>query len=182
MVLAVSASDLFEFTAPAPPVAAQPYARVSPDDGGAGTQVTVTGGGFPADTEVGTGKGAELDVEINAIDGASLVAEGRPGAMAAAAFAPAGAMWHPGPALYMDKLVVDRSCLEVIGPDALDGSGPQRLKFAVTADTAARRARFRVGAGPADQCQHGHQRRQHGHAKPRKRKQSDRSLQHLHPS
>jgi fructose-1,6-bisphosphatase II len=73
-----------------------------------------------ADTEVGTGKGAELDVEINAIDGASLVAEGRPGAMAAAAFAPIGTMWHPGPVLYMEKLVVDRSCTEVVGPDALD--------------------------------------------------------------
>jgi len=73
-----------------------------------------------ADTEVGTGKGVELDVEINAIDGATLVAEGRPGAMAAAAFSPPGTMWHPGPAIYMDKLVVDRSCNDVIGPDALD--------------------------------------------------------------
>jgi fructose-1,6-bisphosphatase II len=73
-----------------------------------------------ADTEVGTGKGAELDVEINAIDGATLVAEGRPGAMAAAAFAPPGTIWHPGPALYMEKLVVDRSCVDILGPDALD--------------------------------------------------------------
>jgi len=75
---------------------------------------------LPSGTEVGNGDGPELDVEINAIDGASLVAEGRPGAMAAAAFAPAGSMWRPGPALYMDKLVVDRSCADVIGPDALD--------------------------------------------------------------
>lgn len=73
-----------------------------------------------ADTVVGTGEGAELDVEINAIDGATLVAEGRPGAMSAAAFSPAGTMWHPGPAIYMDKLVVDRSCVDVVGPDSLD--------------------------------------------------------------
>lgn len=40
--------------------------------------------------------------------------------MAAAAFAPAGTIWHPGPALYMDKLVIDRSCADILGPDALD--------------------------------------------------------------
>ena len=81
-----------------------------------------TGEKSPLDTgcEVGTGVGPELDVEINAIDGATLVAEGKSGAISVAALAPGGSLWQPGPAVYLDKLVVDRSVAEAIGPDALD--------------------------------------------------------------
>lgn len=70
--------------------------------------------------DVGTGEGPELDVEINAIDGATLLAEGKSGAMSVAAVAPRGSMWRAGPAVYLDKLVVDRSVAESIGPEALD--------------------------------------------------------------
>ncbi len=70
--------------------------------------------------EVGTGDGPELDVEINAIDGATLVAEGKSGAMSVAAVAPHGTLWRPGPAVYLSKLVVDRTVAGAIGPDALD--------------------------------------------------------------
>lgn len=70
--------------------------------------------------DVGTGDGPELDVEVNAIDGATLVAKGKSGALAAAALAPRGAMWRPGPAIYMYKLVVDRTVAGSIGPEALD--------------------------------------------------------------
>ena len=69
---------------------------------------------------VGTGDGPDLDVEVNAIDGARLVAEGQTGALSVAAFAPPGAMWDPGPAVYMEKLVVDRTVAESLGPEALD--------------------------------------------------------------
>ncbi len=81
-----------------------------------------TGEHSPLDSgnDVGTGKGPELDVEINAIDGASLVAEGKSGAMSVAAIAPRGALWRPGPAVYLNKLVVDRVVADAIGPDALD--------------------------------------------------------------
>ena len=81
-----------------------------------------TGEASPLSTgaDVGTGEGPELDVEINAIDGATLVAEGKSGALSVAALAPRGAMWRPGPAVYLDKLVVDRSVADAIGPDALD--------------------------------------------------------------
>jgi fructose-1,6-bisphosphatase II len=80
------------------------------------------GGHSPLNSQstVGNGKGPELDVEVNAIDGAGLVAEGKSGALAVAAFAPPGAMWRPGPAVYMDKLVVDRTVADTIGPEALD--------------------------------------------------------------
>ena len=81
-----------------------------------------TGEHSPLDSgsEVGTGKGPELDVEINAIDGATLVAEGKSGAMSVAALAPRGTLWQPGPAVYLNKLVVDRTVADAIGPDALD--------------------------------------------------------------
>ena len=69
---------------------------------------------------VGTGKGPKLDVEVNAIDGAGLVAEGRPGSMSVAAFASPGAMWKPAPAVYMEKIVVDRRAAAALGPEALD--------------------------------------------------------------
>jgi fructose-1,6-bisphosphatase II len=81
-----------------------------------------TGEHSPLDSgcEVGTGKGPELDVEINAIDGATLVAEGKSGALSIAALAPRGSLWRPGPAVYLNKLVVDRSVAEAIGPEALN--------------------------------------------------------------
>jgi len=81
-----------------------------------------TGEHSPLDSgnEVGTGKGPELDVEINAIDGATLVAEGKSGAMSVAAVAPRNTLWRPGPAVYLNKLVVDRTVAEAIGPEALD--------------------------------------------------------------
>jgi len=68
----------------------------------------------------GNGKGPELDVEVNAIDGATLVAMGKPGALAAAALAPRGALWRAGPAVYMQKLVVDRDVADALGPESLD--------------------------------------------------------------
>jgi hypothetical protein len=46
----VSAGAEFDFLRPQPTVAPNPYARANPDSGGAGTRVTVTGGGFPANT------------------------------------------------------------------------------------------------------------------------------------
>lgn len=70
--------------------------------------------------EVGTGDGPELDVEVNAIDGAKLVAEGKTGAMSVAAFASPGAMWNLAPAAYMERIVVDRNVAEALGSEALD--------------------------------------------------------------
>lgn len=69
---------------------------------------------------VGSGEGPRLDVEVNAIDGASMVSEGMPGAISVAAFSPAGTMWKPGPAVYLQKLVVDSDVAEALGPEALD--------------------------------------------------------------
>lgn len=46
------ASTVFNVVEPKPTVAIEPYTNVSPASDGAGTQVTVTGGGFPAATQV----------------------------------------------------------------------------------------------------------------------------------
>jgi fructose-1,6-bisphosphatase II len=57
---------------------------------------------------VGTGRGPALDVVADPIDGRNLLAQGRAGAIAVAAVAPRGSMWTPTPAVYMEKIVVDR--------------------------------------------------------------------------
>ncbi|HXF61630.1 MAG TPA: PA14 domain-containing protein, partial [Caldilineaceae bacterium] len=48
----VEASATFNFVPPPPADAPAPYANVSPSQGGPGTRVTVSGGGFPANTTV----------------------------------------------------------------------------------------------------------------------------------
>lgn len=70
---------------------------------------------------VGTGRGPRTDVAVDPIDGTSLLALGRPDAIAVIAVAPRGAMWSPGPALYMQKLVVGRDARDAIPRTALDG-------------------------------------------------------------
>lgn len=69
---------------------------------------------------VGAGRGPELDVVVDAIDGRSLLATGRPGAIAVAAAAPRGSMWSPKPAIYMTKLVVNREAAAALVPECLD--------------------------------------------------------------
>jgi fructose-1,6-bisphosphatase II len=55
---------------------------------------------------VGTGSLPKVDIAVDPIDGTRLLAEGRPGSLAVMAAAPAGAMFDPGPCVYMEKLVV----------------------------------------------------------------------------
>ena len=55
---------------------------------------------------VGTGAPPSADVAVDPLDGTSLVAGGRDGAVSVIAVAEPGAMFDPGPAFYMDKLVV----------------------------------------------------------------------------
>jgi len=55
---------------------------------------------------LGTGKGPEMDVAVDPVEGTRLLAFGRPNAIAVVALAPKGSMYNPGPAHYMKKLVV----------------------------------------------------------------------------
>jgi fructose-1,6-bisphosphatase II len=69
---------------------------------------------------VGTGEGPELDVVVDPIDGTDSVVRGRPGAISVLGVAPVGSMWAPTPAIYMDKIVVDREAAGVLGPECMD--------------------------------------------------------------
>jgi fructose-1,6-bisphosphatase II len=66
-----------------------------------------------AGEHVGSGSGPLADIAIDPIDGAGLTARSLPNAMSVIAMADRGAMFDPGPCVYMDKLVV--------GPDLVDG-------------------------------------------------------------
>ena len=49
-----------------------------------------------------------FDIAVDPLEGTSLCADDEPGAMTTIAFAAEGALWDPGPAHYMEKLVVER--------------------------------------------------------------------------
>jgi fructose-1,6-bisphosphatase II len=76
---------------------------------------------------VGNGEGPALDVAVDPVDGTSLLAHGRPDSISVIAAAPRGAMWYPGPAFYMDKLVVARDAREAISPSNLGAPAADTL-------------------------------------------------------
>lgn len=62
--------------------------------------------------KVGVGDKVTFDIAVDPVEGTDLCAAGQAGALTTIAFAGAGGLWSPGPALYMDKLVC--------GPEARD--------------------------------------------------------------
>jgi fructose-1,6-bisphosphatase II len=66
---------------------------------------------------VGTGEPPKVDLAVDPVDGTRLLAEGRPGAIAVLAAAPAGALFDPGPCVYMEKLVVGPESVDVVDLD-----------------------------------------------------------------
>jgi fructose-1,6-bisphosphatase II len=71
-------------------------------------------------SEVGTGAGPCLDVVADPVDGAVLLSEGRPNAIAVAGLAPRGVMWDPTPAVYMEKIVVDQRAADALVLECMD--------------------------------------------------------------
>ncbi len=69
---------------------------------------------------VGNRQGPEMDVVLDPIDGTNLLVHGRSGAISAVGVAPRGAMWSPYPAVYMEKLVVDREVAHALVKETLD--------------------------------------------------------------
>lgn len=67
---------------------------------------------------VGVGKGPELDVAVDPVEGTRLLAFGRPNAISVVGVAPAGTMFNPGPSFYMQKLVVPHEARDVVDLDA----------------------------------------------------------------
>lgn len=86
---------------------------------------------------VGTGMGPAMDVVVDPIDGRTLLAQGQPGAIAVAALAPRGAMWSPGPAAYMEKLVVDREVAAALALECLDAPAAWTLALVARAKQKA---------------------------------------------
>lgn len=76
----------------------------------------------PLDTgkQVGNGRGPQMDVVVDPIDGTNLLIEGRSGAISVVGVAPRGAMWALSPAAYMEKIVVDREVGEALVTECMD--------------------------------------------------------------
>jgi fructose-1,6-bisphosphatase II len=79
----------------------------------AGTGVVITGEGAKdeapmlADGELtGAASSPTFDIAVDPLECTDLCARGLPGALSTIAIAPPGSMWSPGPAYYMDKLVL----------------------------------------------------------------------------
>jgi len=68
--------------------------------------------------EVGNGEGPDVDVAVDPIDGTSLMAKGKPNALAVLAVADRGAMFDPSAVFYMEKLAVGPEAADVVDLDA----------------------------------------------------------------
>lgn len=76
--------------------------------------------------KIGTGRGLEVDVAVDPVDGTTLTALGLPGALAVIALAEAGTMYAPGSLVYMDKIAVGP---EAAGSIDLDAPVAHNLKL-----------------------------------------------------
>ncbi|SIO24803.1 class II fructose-bisphosphatase [Halodesulfovibrio marinisediminis] len=68
--------------------------------------------------KLGRGKGPQVDVAVDPVEGTNLLAYGRPNAISVVGTAPAGTMYNPGPSYYMQKLVVPPAAKDVVDIDA----------------------------------------------------------------
>src|SRR5512133_654065 len=63
---------------------------------------------------VGDGKGPEVDVAVDPLEGTRLTALGQPNAIAVIAVAERGTMFFPGAAVYMEKIAAGADALDAI--------------------------------------------------------------------
>ena len=68
--------------------------------------------------KLGTGKGPQVDIAVDPIDGTRLTALGLSGAISVVAMAPRGTMFDPKCVFYMDKLVVGPEAKDVVDIEA----------------------------------------------------------------
>src|ERR671935_1632822 len=68
--------------------------------------------------EVGSGRGPEVDVAVDPLEGTRLTAKGQPNAIAVLAVAERGTMLFPGAALYMDKIACGEEAVDAIDINA----------------------------------------------------------------
>ncbi len=84
--------------------------------------------------KIGSGQGAAVDVAVDPVEGTSLLALGRPNAIAVIAVAEQGSMWNPGPSLYMEKIVVEPKARQVIDLRMPAGRNLARIAEALDRD------------------------------------------------
>ncbi len=67
---------------------------------------------------VGNRQGPLVDVAVDPVEGTNLLAKGLPNSISVVAIAPRGSLFNPGPAFYMDKLVVGPEAAGQVDIDA----------------------------------------------------------------
>lgn len=67
---------------------------------------------------LGAGQGPAADIAVDPLEGTTFCAKALPNAFSVIALAEPGAMFEPGPAFYMDKLVVGPEARGALDPDA----------------------------------------------------------------
>src|SRR5436309_14973419 len=68
--------------------------------------------------EIGDGRGPEVDVAVDPLEGTRLTAKGQPNAIAVIAVAERGTMFFPGAAVYMDKIACGPEGIDLVDIDA----------------------------------------------------------------
>jgi fructose-1,6-bisphosphatase II len=76
---------------------------------------------------VGDGTGPDLDIAVDPVDGTTLTAKSLPDAVSVLGVSPRGTMFDPGPAVYMQKLVVPAAVAEQVDLDAPIGDTLQKI-------------------------------------------------------
>jgi fructose-1,6-bisphosphatase II len=77
--------------------------------------------------QVGNGRGPEVDVAVDPLEGTRLTALGMPNAIAVIAVAERGAFFFPGAAVYMDKIAVGSEAAEAIDIEASPTENVRRV-------------------------------------------------------
>lgn len=82
---------------------------------------------------VGNGGGPRVDVAVDPVEGTNLLARGATDALSVIGVAPRGTMWSPGPAFYMNKLVVGREAANVLQPEHMNAPVRETLDLIASA-------------------------------------------------
>src|SRR5690242_9964363 len=76
---------------------------------------------------VGSGRGPEVDVAVDPLEGTRLTANGQPNAIAVIALAERGTMFFPGAAVYMDKIATGPAAIGVVDIEAPPRENVERV-------------------------------------------------------
>lgn len=93
----------------------------------AGDKIMVCG------AKVGCGEEPEVDVVCDPIDGRLQLVMGQAGALSVVAIAPAGSMWAPTQAAYMDKIIVNQEVASALVPECMDAPAAWTLALVARA-------------------------------------------------